>query len=255
MQLTVLALAFLAAGAAKAPAKKQPARPAPVEQAPADIESPSMVHAPVREAPFGQPLRFEVEITDASGVFEPTVNWRMAGTEEWQRMPLEPMAYDRFSAELNGRRVLADIEYFVEAYDKVGNGPGRTGSPTKPFLVKVSGAPVPGAAVEATPPPRGDIVEGRSLLGPALTAGASVVLAVVGGVLWMGASSDADELNRKYPSKGAAVTTDDHAALSSVKTRGQVGSTLLILGGVGLAGGGAWLLFAPAPMALIRGEF
>src|SRR5712691_497630 len=43
------------------------------------------------------------------------------------------------------------VEYYVEAYDELGNGPGRAGDPDKPFRVDTSGEPP--VVVSAQPPP------------------------------------------------------------------------------------------------------
>src|SRR5205814_689538 len=42
------------------------------------------------------------------------------------------------------------VEYYIEAYDQYGNGPGRAGDPDKPFRVDTTGE---GGAVAAAPPP------------------------------------------------------------------------------------------------------
>ena len=79
-------------------------------------------------------------------------------------------------------------------------------------------------------------------------------LAAVGAVLWLGASSDAGDLNGRYAATGSSLTPADHDLALALTTRGKIGSALLAAGGVGLAAGVA-LYFSPSGSLSLRGEF
>ncbi|MHB8420918.1 MAG: hypothetical protein ACYDCL_22845 [Myxococcales bacterium] len=93
-------------------------------------------------------------IRSADGVFQPVVGFRHAGEAKWLKQELIGSG-DAYSATLPGATVTSDLEYYLEAYDNDGNGPGRAGGPDAPFHVTVTAAPQaasPAASVAAPPP-------------------------------------------------------------------------------------------------------
>lgn len=156
-----------------------------------DTEPPAIVHDEVRSARVGEPVVIRATITDPSGVFDPTLLYRVAGDGEFLRLPMtkatgEEDAWDedRFEATIPGEVVGGDLEYFIEAFDEMGNGPARYADadlPVKVRVLQVAG-PVP---PQATAPTEGDgstlwLVAG--IAGGALALAAASV-AVVGVVL------------------------------------------------------------------------
>lgn len=270
-----LPLVFFATSALAAPRREKP----PAD----DKEPPSIVHAPLREAQFNNELRFEAEIYDASGVFEPLVSWRRAGQASWQTLKLEKVAGDRFLAALPSYQVQGDLEYFIEAYDTQGNGPARFANPERPVRVRVVGAPqaspaappvaapalqpaaapasaVAPAAPSAPPSPAPAPVlapapeSGAFPIGPAITLGVGALAAAAGAILWFGASADAEELNRRYAT-GASLSVEDHNLAAAASGRGRIGSILMIAGGAVALGGAGWLFFAPGLGLALRENF
>lgn len=241
-----LVILLLAVQAAAAPAART-AKPAPA--APQDRDAPSIVHNAVREAVIRQELVFEAEIADESGVFEPNVSWRHPG-QAWNIMTLANTGGDHFAAKLPAEMVTADIEYFIEAYDTVGNGPVRYGSAQKPLLIAVGVAKA--APAPALPPPPPQVVLVREELAaptpiaPYLTMGSGALLLAVGAALWFGASSDAEALRGRY-SQGGLIKTADVDEAKGIATRSRIASVLMISGALAGAGGTAWWLLMPAP--------
>jgi hypothetical protein len=71
---------------------------------------------------------------------------------------------DNYAATIPGPMANADIEYYLEAFDKYGNGPGRSGGPSTPYLVKVGS---PGVAGMTQAP-----MEHNTVIGIGIDAGA-----------------------------------------------------------------------------------
>lgn len=248
MTHATLALLFIAAGASKAAPPKKPA-PKPPE----DHDPPSIIHTPIREANYDTELRFEADISDASGVFDPVVAWRKAGSLTWERLTLNKQAGESYVAALSSYQVRSDLDYFIEAYDTQGNGPVKFGSPERPLRIKCLGAPAapapPGASAPPPPPapPKKEEPSGPLPLGPIVVSGAGVVAAAIGAILYMGASGDVDELNSRY-AVGALMNQTDHDKAVGALGRARLGSIVATLGAVAIAGGAAWF-FAPSFLA------
>lgn len=118
----------------------------PAMAAQRDRKPPKITHTPVTQAVEGRALEIRAQIADPSGVFEPTLFYRSAGSREYLRATLVQTSGD-YVATIPAAAVVGEIEYFVEAFDEQGNGPARAGSPAKPLVVKVMSA-----AVAPTPP-------------------------------------------------------------------------------------------------------
>lgn len=242
--MTPLLIAALLAAAPK-PAKVVP-KPAAKEAA--DTAGPAIQHTPVAQATLNQEVRFEAEIDDPAGVFEPMIYWRLLGGGTYFQAAMEGKLGTRsYSGVIPASKVTGDIEYFLEAYDKLGNGPSRSGSAEKPLVVKAAsgvrlikvgpgevGGPVENGAV-------GSAAEPPSPVAAMATTGGGVALIGVGAVLYLLAASTLGEIDGKY-AKGAGRQPADYDAVQSAVTRGQIGSVLMIGGVVVTAGGTAWWL-------------
>jgi len=119
-----------------------------------DRKPPKIHHTPIAQAQINKVVEVRVAITDRSGVFDPTLYYRTAGATEYLRSTLVETGAE-FVATIPAAAVTADIEYFVEAYDELGNGPARVGGPSKPLRVAVS-AEAPPANGGSTDNPAAD---------------------------------------------------------------------------------------------------
>lgn len=133
------ALAWLAAGASEE------------EALGADVAPPSISHERVFEAPEGRELTISATIVDESPIFAPSVYFRRAGTSEYRLVAMNEVALGRFEAVIPAHQVNGTLEYFIEAFDELGNGPSRAGSPDGPFSM-MSYNPVTRPLPEATRP-------------------------------------------------------------------------------------------------------
>jgi hypothetical protein len=128
-----------------------------------DNEAPVITHTPVTRAPPGGFVEVMAKITDASKFF-PQVFYRYDSSGGWLKpLDMKPVKGqpNMFGANIPVRG--ETVEYYIEAYDELGNGPGRAGAPEAPLRVRVgeepkaSAAPPPAAApapsAAATPPP------------------------------------------------------------------------------------------------------
>ncbi len=164
------------------------AGPAAARARPAkDTKAPVIQHTPIDKHDGVGPLIVEAHITDdKSGVFEPTLLVRAAGTAQFTRVTMTPKAgaQDVYTAEVPKALLGGDVEYIIEAFDKNGNGPARVGSEDDPVKV-VRDVPTvedkPPPPPPPPPPPEDDGPSG-ALIGAGIAVGAVIVVgAVVGG--------------------------------------------------------------------------
>lgn len=141
-----------------------------------DTAAPVVTHTPTMKVTVGQEegkvVQVFARITDASK-FYPQTFYRYAPGEYTKPLDMKAVRgeKDNFGAKIpvKGRYV----EYYIEAYDEFGNGPGRAGDPDHPFRVDTGGE-----VAESAPPK----VEAAPLrLAPRPTP---VVQAVSGGRTW-----------------------------------------------------------------------
>src|SRR5260221_8267873 len=115
-----------------------------------DTKPPVITHTPVTSVAEGGTIAVLARITDESKVF-PQVFYRYEGSGGYKEpLDMKPVKGEQhmFGANIPARGTM--VEYYIEAYDEFGNGPGRAGDPDKPFRVHV-GAEQP--RVSAAPPP------------------------------------------------------------------------------------------------------
>lgn len=119
----------------------------------ADTEPPVITHVPVAHAPEGDALAVRARIEDASEIFAPSVYVRPVGAKDYDNIAMRKVL-DAYEAIIPAEQVDGDLEYFIEAFDELGNGPAREGSPDKPLRVEVyDPAKGPPSVVVAPPPP------------------------------------------------------------------------------------------------------
>lgn len=109
-----------------------------------DTSPPSIRHEPVKEAASGE-LTVTATIVDPSGVFAPTMYHRGPGALAYTSEIMVGDG-DQFSATF---RVKPPVDYWIEAYDNLGNGPAYDGTAEKPHRVELKAEPRP--IVEVAP--------------------------------------------------------------------------------------------------------
>jgi hypothetical protein len=79
---------------------------------------------------------------DLSKVSRVTLNYRVAGNRGFASLNMEPQR-GRWIASIPARAVTRPgVEYYVEAWDALGNGPGLKGSTAAPIRIAVKGGPL-----------------------------------------------------------------------------------------------------------------
>ena len=117
-----------------------------------DTAAPLIEHTPVRYTERGAKfVQVFAKITDESKIF-PQVFFRYGPGEYQKPVDMKPVKGQRsiFGANVPIKGDLC--EYYIEAYDELGNGPGRSADPDKPWRVDTSGQG--GMVAEVVPPPK-----------------------------------------------------------------------------------------------------
>lgn len=114
----------------------------------ADKLAPRIMHLPPKAVDAHTPVVLETQITDPSGVFQPSILFRM-----------KPGAYRSTPLVGDGDKYVGilpplatgTLEYYLEALDTNSNGPAHHGTPSLPHVVAVREKA--GAAAPVSPPP------------------------------------------------------------------------------------------------------
>jgi len=216
----------------------------------ADTVPPTITHTAITTAPAGKPLTVTAEITDDSEIFEPTLYYRAADAQKFLSMSMLGTG-SIYTATLPAAALDKDVEYFLEAYDAMGNGPARFASDTAPQRIAVQKAPV---VAEVKPPvekdpkqPVVDVVKpGEPEAAPGRTmkiAGWSLVgvgVASLAAGTYFGISSGS--LRDEAVNEPSARLANDK--LEDARSNATLANVTLIAGGV-LAAGGAVLALLP----------
>ena len=109
-----------------------------------DTQPPAIGHDPVRKAARGAPLRVVARIVDErSAVGDAQACWRNLFHIDFQCEPLRAAGEDEYAALIPASAVADGFAYYLEAYDSLGNGPARSGSPDLPHAVAVEEGQTP----------------------------------------------------------------------------------------------------------------
>ncbi len=103
----------------------------------ADRRPPTITHTPVKTATVGVSIVIKAQIEDRSGIFAAAVYVRAAGATKYVPIQMKKTP-SGFEAVIPAQRVIGDLEYFVEAFDTLGNGPARRASPDAPYTVRTA---------------------------------------------------------------------------------------------------------------------
>ncbi len=195
------------------------ALPSLARAASADTEPPTISHTPVTEAAAGQVLIISATITDASGVFEPTLYYRAVGAKSYQSASMAKDAV-RYTATLPPAAVTGVIEYFIEAYDRKGNGPSRFASPAAPQIIRTTSKAAGGLESSAVEQDLRESGGGRNLRIAAYSLVGAGALSLALGT-YFGLSARSSESDAKSDSS-AVSAVKKHAAASSAATTANV---------------------------------
>ena len=117
-----------------------------------DHDPPTLRHAPPGEGKYGTVLTIEASASDASGIKKVVLHFRQAGNRGFSSVNMERRKNKTLVASVPALSVIRPgVEYYIEAWDVLGNGPGLKGSAAKPILVPVKGGPQRPGPTVATP--------------------------------------------------------------------------------------------------------
>src|SRR5262249_38800294 len=91
----------------------------------------------------GKPLTLTAKAADPSGVFGPVVYLRKKGMPATDYVALKMGASKTgtpgdYTVEIPAQLISVEsLEYYIEAWDNLGNGPARSGTPENPHQLKV----------------------------------------------------------------------------------------------------------------------
>ncbi len=111
--------------------------------------APAILHSAVASALKGKPVEINARLVGESGVQGAAVMFRHAGEKEYKALPMGNIGGDDYTATIPAGMTTSDLEYYVEAFDRFGNGPARAGAPNVPYALKIQEA----VAVIPTPAP------------------------------------------------------------------------------------------------------
>ena len=111
--------------------------------------APAILHSAVASALKGKPVEINARLVGESGVQGAAVMFRHAGEKDYKALPMGNIGGDDYTATIPAGMTTADLEYYVEAFDRFGNGPARAGAPNVPYALKIQEA----VAVVPSPAP------------------------------------------------------------------------------------------------------
>jgi len=111
---------------------------------------PAITHSALSEATKGKAVEINARLVGESGVQGAVVMFRHSGEKDFKALPMGNIGADDYTATIPAAMVNADLEYYLEAYDRYGNGPARSGAPNAPYTMKVREA----VAMAPAPPPQ-----------------------------------------------------------------------------------------------------
>lgn len=226
--------------------KVEPPPPPKVEVKPKGAP-PAITHTAVTQATKGQSIELGARLVGDTGVSGATVMFRHVGEKDYKALPMGNIGGDDYTATIPDRMVTGDIQYYVEAFDKYGNGPGRSGAPNVPYTIKVV-EPRVGESVTAagkgTAGPH--IVKAPFSPNPGRAAGWLLMGTFVGGLVFAGGEAYGSwSANNAYTHTFTYEGRLDQGLLSKANAYGSRAKTAAIISGISLVGGIALLIIFP----------
>ena len=217
---------------------------------------PAISHTAVTQATRGQSIEINARLVGDTGVQGAMVMFRHAGEKEYKALPMGNIGGDNYTATVPGGMANADIEYYVEAFDKFGNGPGRSGAPNVPYTIKVLdphvGTPVSSAGSSNTGP---RIVKAPFRPNPGRSAAWLLMGGFVGGLVFAGGEAFASwQHNNAYTHTFQYEGRLEPALLDKANLDGKRAKTAAIIAGGSLIAAVVLLtIFPEHPDTLVIG--
>lgn len=111
--------------------------PASAAQVTRDVTAPRVLHEVVRTATLGTNIDIAVRFEDQSQIFEPKLYFRRVGEDTFNAIDLIVRGNGTWVGTIPASLVTRDLEYFLEAFDVLGNGPAWHGTQERPHFIKV----------------------------------------------------------------------------------------------------------------------
>src|SRR5467141_3563813 len=115
---------------------------------------PAITHAALSQALRGKPVEINARLVGDTGVQDAAVMFRHVGEKDYKALPMGNLGADDYTATIPASMTTSDLEYYVEAFDRYGNGPARSGAPNVPYVLRLT---------EAGPPPIASAAGGQSV--------------------------------------------------------------------------------------------
>ena len=218
---------------------------------------PAISHTAVTQATKGQSIEINARLVGDSGVQGATVMFRHAGEKDYKTLPMGNIGGDNYTATVPAGMANADIEYYVEAFDKFGNGPGRNGAPNVPYTIKVldprAGQPVSSAGASTSGP---RLVKAPFRPNPGRSAAWLLMGTFVGGLVFAGGEAFASwQQNNAYTHTFQYEGRRETALLDKANLDGRRAKTAAIISGVSLIGAVVLLtIFPEHPDTIVIGS-
>ena len=159
---------------------------------------PAITHSAVTQATKGAPIEINARIGGDTGVQGPTVMFRHVGEKAYRALPMGNIGGDDYTATVPAGQATADIEYYLEASDKYGNGPGRSGAPNVPYVIRVQ-APSAGESLTSRGSTGPRVVKAPFSPNPGRTIAWLFMGGFVGGAIFAGGQAlGASQANSAY---------------------------------------------------------
>jgi hypothetical protein len=137
---------------------------------------PAITHAALSQANRGKPVEINARLVGDTGVQDAAVMFRHVGEKDYKALPMGNIGADDYTATIPAAMTTSDMEYYVEAFDRYGNGPARSGSPNVPYVLRLTDAgPPPIASAAAAPSVHKRVLDDESdttIIGLGIDAGA-----------------------------------------------------------------------------------
>ncbi|MCA1826322.1 MAG: hypothetical protein ABR567_17110 [Myxococcales bacterium] len=203
---------------------------------------PAITHNAVTSATKGQPIEINARLGGDTGVQGATVMFRHVGEKDYKALPMGNIGGNDYTATVPAGMATSDIEYYLEAFDKYGNGPGRSGAPNVPYTIKVREAqPIP--PTRAAGP---QIVKAPFSPNPGRAAGWLLMGTFVGGLVFAGGEAFASwQANNSYTHTFTYEGRLDQGMLDKANLYGRRAKTAAIVSGISLVGAIVLLVVFP----------
>jgi hypothetical protein len=210
---------------------------------------PAITHTAVTQATKGQSIELNARLVGDTGVKDPAVMFRHAGEKEYKALPMGNVGGDNYTATVPRHMASADIEYYLEAFDKYGNGPGRSGAPNVPYTIKVLDARAGTGLTSAGTTPSGPrVVKAPFSANPGRSVAWLCMTGFVGGVIFAGGEAFASwQQNNAYTHTFEYEGRKVPDLLNKANVSGSRAKTAAIVAGASLVVGIVLLVVFPEP--------